>query len=195
MGRDIDRYPVKQLAQKMSAVPQNITIEYNFSAEEIVMMGRSPYLKRFEHISMIDQEIVKEAMQSTDTWELRNRPIHELSGGELQRVIIARMLAQDTDIILMDEPISNLDLQHQIYILKLMRKLIAEKNKTVIMVLHDLNLAARYSDEIILMDSGKVVDFGIPQEVITKENIEKVYKIKVEIMSHPISGAPQILTL
>lgn len=194
-GKDISNYPIKQIAQKIGAVPQNIMIDYNFSAQEIVTMGRNPYLKRFQSINMIDKQIVKQAMMDTETWEFRNRAIHELSGGELQRVIIARTLAQDTDIILMDEPISNLDLHHQIQILELTKKLIQHKNKTVIMVLHDLNLAARYSDEIILMNRGEVTALGSPHQVITKKNIEKIYKIKVEILSHPITGAPQVIPL
>jgi iron complex transport system ATP-binding protein len=175
----------------MAVVPQNILIDYDFSVFDIVMMGRSPYKRRFEEFNTEDERIVEKYMKITDTWEQRDELITELSGGETQRVIAARALSQETDIILLDEPTSHLDIQYQIEFLNIFKKL--RNEKIIIVVLHDLNLASMFSDEIILINDGKVTAKGKPQEVITRENIKSVYNISVEILQNPISKCPYII--
>lgn len=181
----------KRLARMMAVVPQNILIDYDFSVFDIVMMGRSPYKRRFEEFNAEDERIVEKYMKITNTWDQRDELITELSGGETQRVIAARALSQETDIILLDEPTSHLDIQYQIEFLNIFKKL--RNEKVIIVVLHDLNLASMFSDEIILINYGKVTAKGKPQEVITRENIKSVYNISVEILQNPISKCPYII--
>ncbi len=171
----------RDLAKSISLVPQNTYIEYEFSVKELIAMGRFPYKKRFERESKDDYAIVNKAMERTNTKYLEDRLITEISGGETQRVTIARALAQETDIILLDEPTSFLDINHQIEILNLLRDLNKEEKKTILLVIHDINLAARYSDRIMILKDGLVMDIGQPEDVITKENILKAYNLKAEI--------------
>lgn len=178
---DINRIKTKELAKKIALVPQNTTIDYEFTVEEIVLMGRHPYKKRFQMEDNNDYEIVKEALELTNTFHLKDRIITEISGGERQRVIIAKALAQNPSIILLDEPTSHLDINHQIEILNLLRKLNKEKGTTIVLVIHDINLASRYSDEVIMLNEGKIVGIGSPEDVITKGNIEFAYNLKVAI--------------
>jgi len=190
---DVTKLSSRNMAKKLSVVPQNTNIEFGFTVIDIVLMGRSPYMRRFESESSRDLEIAEMAMRATNTWYLRDKRINEISGGERQRVILARALAQDTNIMLLDEPVSQLDIHHQIEIMETIRTLIKSRGMTVIAVMHDLNLAAQYSDYIILMNKGKVVCQGTPQEVITKENIMKVYKLEGYIINNPITGKPYII--
>lgn len=192
-NRDITMLKYKELAKKIACVPQNTMIDFDFSVFDIVLMGRSPHLKRFQTESDKDFEIVRKAMERTNTWYLRDRKINNLSGGERQRVIIARALAQEPDILVLDEPISNLDIHHQIELLNITKELCEKENLTVIAVLHDLNLALQYSDYLILLDKGQIVVEGSPEEVLTKDNIKKVYSIDVCIIKNPITGAPHII--
>ncbi|AYD39950.1 ABC transporter ATP-binding protein [Clostridium fermenticellae] len=188
---DILDFKNSSLARKLAVVPQNTTIDFDFTALDIVLMGRSPYLSRFESESKKDYRLAKNAMNMTNTWQLRDKIINQLSGGEKQRVLIARALAQNTDIILMDEPISHLDLHHQIEILDTIKLL--TKSITIVAVLHDLNLASQYSDYIILMDNGSIITSGTPDEVITEKNIKGVYKIDMCMIKNPINNRPHII--
>ena len=192
---DIKNLKNKELAKKVACVPQNTQINFDFSAMDIVLMGRTPYLKRFQNESSSDIEIVKNAMNITNTWHLKDKNINDLSGGERQRVIIARSLAQQTNILLLDEPISNLDIHHQIKILDTIKTLNIEKNITVITVLHDLNIAAEYSDYLILLNKGNILSQGTPQNVLTKENIKKVYNMDICVLENPISQKPHIIPI
>lgn len=190
---DLTAMKNKKLAQNISYVPQNTMIDFDFSVMDIVLMGRTPYMRRFQSEQEKDIEIAKKAMKMTNVWHLREKNIKELSGGERQRVIVARALTQDTDIIILDEPISNLDIQHQVELLDTVKFL--KKDITVIAVLHDLNLAARYSDYLILMDKGEIIQKGSPKEVLTKEIIEKVYNINVNMIEDPLTGSPHIIPI
>ncbi|WP_123054170.1 ABC transporter ATP-binding protein [Clostridium sp. JN-1] len=190
---DILNLKNKFLAKRLAVVPQDSTIDFDFSAWDIVLMGRTPYLSKFENESKEDCDIVKSAMNMTNTWHLRNKLINQLSGGEKQRVLIARALAQDTDIILLDEPISHLDLHHQIEILDTIKSL--NDKVTVITVLHDLNLASQYSDYLILMDNGSIVKQGTPEEVMTEETIKDVYKINICMIKNPVNGKPHVIPI
>jgi iron complex transport system ATP-binding protein len=188
---DISTVNNKSLAKIMSVIPQNILIDYEFTVFDIVMMGRSPYKRRFEDFNNKDAKIVEKYMKATNTWGLKDKLITQLSGGETQRVIAARALSQETDIILLDEPTSHLDIQYQIEFLNIFKGL--KSNKVIIAVLHDLNLASIFSDEIILINNGQVAAKGKPWEVISKENIKSVYNLSVEVFENPISKCPYII--
>jgi iron complex transport system ATP-binding protein len=190
-NEDISTFNNKRLAKIMAVIPQNILIDYDFTVFDIVMMGRSPYKRRFEDFNIDDEKIVEKYMKATNTWGLKDKLITELSGGETQRVIAARALSQETDIILLDEPTSHLDIQYQIEFLNIFKSL--KSNKVIIAVLHDLNLASIFSDEIILINNGQVAAKGKPWKVINKENIKSVYNLSVEVFENPISKCPYII--
>ena len=179
----------------IAVVPQSFDIDYDFTVEDIVMMGRNPYLSYRTKESQNDYAIVTEAMRATKTLNFRKRLYNNLSGGEKQRVIIARAIAQEPDIILLDEPTSALDIHHQIEVMELIRNLNLKKSMTVVAVLHDINLAARYCNRLILMRDGRVVVDGTPKEVITEANLKKVYEMKMFIQENKLFGKPEIIPL
>ncbi len=180
-GKDINKFKKKELARKIALVPQDTAINYEFTVEEVVLMGRHPYKGRFEMENKDDYKLVEDALKLTNTYYLKNRMITELSGGERQRVLIARALAQEPSIILLDEPTAHLDINHQIEILNLLKTLNREKGTTIVLVIHDINLGIRYSDEILMLNKGRILGRGKPEKVITKENIKEAYDLKVEI--------------
>lgn len=187
-GKNIYGYKKRDLAQKIALVPQDTFLDYEFTVEDVVLMGRHPYKKRFQKEDENDFKIVEEALKMTNTLHLRDKLITEISGGERQRVVIARALAQNPSIILLDEPTSHLDINHQIEILNLLKRLNQEKSTTIVIVIHDINIASRYSDEIIMINEGKIVGIGRPEEVITKKNIEETYNLKVIIEKNRVTN-------
>ena len=192
-GKDLNQIRPNLLAKQMAVVPQSTEIEFDFSVQDIVLMGRTPHISRFCSESENDIKIAMNAMEITNTWELRSKSINELSGGEKQRVVVARAIAQETGIILLDEPISHLDIHHQIEIMNQLKQLNLNKNITIIAVLHDLNLAAAYGDHMILMDNHVVYKDGTPEEVLTEEIIKKVYGLEVYISKNPRTGKTFIM--
>ncbi len=172
----------KDVAKYLSFVPQMFNIQYAFTVEEVVAMGRYPYMNRFAMLSEEDNGLVQMALEETNLMPLKDRFVNELSGGELQRVIIARAIAQDTDIIVLDEPISHLDIHYQYEIVTLLKRLCREKKKTVITVLHDLNVTMNHCDHIFLIKDGKVMIEGEPLKVLTEEVVQKVYGLQVKIV-------------
>lgn len=192
-GKDLSQIKANTLAKEMSVVPQSTDIEFDFSVQDIVLMGRTPHIPRFCSESEKDVEIAMTAMKSTNTWELRNKSINTLSGGERQRVVVARAIAQETEIILLDEPISHLDIHHQIEIMNQLKQLNQNKNITIIAVLHDLNIAAAYGDHMILMHDRRVYKDGTPEEVLTEDIIKKVYGLDVYITKNPKTGKTFIM--
>lgn len=194
-GRNIKELKKKELARVMALVLQDNNIDYEFTVEEIILMGRHPHKGRFEKENKNDYKIIEESLEMTNTTYLRNRIITEISGGEKQRVMIAKALAQRPEIILLDEPTSHLDINHQIEILKLLKDMNKEKGTTIILVIHDINLGIRYSDKVIMLNEGKIIDIGNPEDVITKENIELSYNIKVEIEKNKYTDSLYITPL
>lgn len=181
----LDHYKSKHLAKKMAVVHQGAMSEFDFNVGEVVLMGRYPYLNKFQSESAEDYQIANHAMEQTETYHLREKSLHGISGGERQRVMIARALTQQPDILLLDEPISHLDIKYQVEIMKLCKQLNQEKDITVLTTLHDINLASRFSDVIIMMKDGKIFTSGTPEQVITIENIKAVYDIDVEVSNLP----------
>jgi iron complex transport system ATP-binding protein len=185
----------RQVAQRVAVVPQELNVPFAFSAYEMVMMGRTPHVRPFLGASLRDRQVVAEKMDLTSTALLAERPFSELSGGEKQRVIIAMALAQEPDVLLLDEPTVHLDINHQIEILELIRRLNRQQNLTVLATMHDLNLAALYFDRLILLDRGRVVANGGPAEVLREESIRQVFRAEVQVQEHPTQHTPQIVVL
>ncbi|MDR0310067.1 MAG: ABC transporter ATP-binding protein [Acidobacteriota bacterium] len=194
-GQNIKNMKQKDLARLLAVVPQNAVVPSLFSAFEIVLMGRNPHKGFLSYEDEKDMSIVRDAMEKTDTWRFRDRRIHELSGGEIQSVVIARALTQDTDIIVLDEPTAALDVARQIEILNFLRGHCKERNKTIIAAIHDLNLAAHYCDRMILLKKGDVFMNDAPSKVITNENLSEVYGSGSYVYPHPLSGLPAVLPM
>jgi iron complex transport system ATP-binding protein len=192
---DITKLKQKEIAKKIACIPQKTEIDFEFSVMDIVLMGRSPYFKKFQNETLEDINIAKDSMIKTNILELRDKSINEISGGEFQRVIIARALTQKAEIILMDEPISQLDIHHQIEILDNVKKLVKCENITVVAILHDLNLASRFSDELLLINNGSIVSKGKPEEVLTYQNLEEVYNMNVLVSNNPVNNKPLIIPI
>jgi iron complex transport system ATP-binding protein len=174
----IDSYSVKKLAQKIAVVRQEFVPVFDFTVTETVSMARTPYLGRLGFETKPDIDIVKEALQITDTAQFASRTLATLSGGERQRVFIARAFAQDTPILLLDEPTSLLDLKHQVAIYDLLKTAQRQKSKTIVAVTHDINLAAQYCDEVLLLGTDKSYRVGSAEKVFSTEQIEKVFGVK-----------------
>jgi iron complex transport system ATP-binding protein len=194
-GIEVHRIPRSQVARTIAVVPQAMEVPFSFTVAEIVLMGRAPYLSRFGWEKQKDLDVAREAMALTDVSGLGERTFWELSQGEKQRVLIARALAQEPGVMLLDEPTSHLDINHQVEINELIRGLNLQKGLTVLHISHDLNLAAEYCHRIVLLHQGSVFALGGPSEVITEENIRRVYETKVLVEKNPLSGAPRITLL
>lgn len=178
---DIHQWNRKEIATHIAYVPQQFNMIYDFSVSEIVVMGRHPYHGRFESMSKSEKELVEHALDVTGLQKLKSKSITQLSGGEMQRVIIARALVQDTPVILLDEPISHLDIHYQKEIIHLLKKIAYSQNKIVISVLHDMNIGMNYCDQVYLINEGKIIA-GKPSEVLTMDVIEEVYNTKVHMI-------------
>jgi len=185
----------REVARNIAVVPQNTDVNFDFTALDIVLMGRHPHLSRFKLESEKDLTVAKNAMELTNTWHLAERRINELSGGERQRVIIARALAQEPKVLLLDEPTTHLDINSQLEIMDLLKRLCIQKGLVVLAVFHDFNLAARYCDTIILLNKGKIVSIGGVDEVLTSENIRKVFKVDAVVKKHPLTGSLYVIPI
>ncbi len=191
-SKPVHQYGRKELAQKIAVVPQQSEIAFSFKVLEVVLMGRSPHLGRFQLEGKKDLELAQKALAETDCLEFADRRIDEISGGERQRVILARALAQEPEILLADEPTTFLDLHHQIRFMRLLSELRKKAQVSVLFTTHDLNLASIFADQILVLDRGKVAAFGTPSEVLTKEMISAVYQIKPLLVPGIYPGRPLI---
>jgi len=193
-GKHISKIHTKQLAKEMAILPQTPESVAGLTVGELVSYGRFPHQKGFGKLSQHDIEAIDWALESTNTKEFKDRSVDALSGGQRQRAWIAMALAQETDIIFLDEPTTYLDMAHQLEVLELLQKLNEEQGRTIVMVLHDLNQAARFADYIIAMKDGEVVKAGSPQEILTKDILRKVFQIDAEIGEDPRTKKPICLT-
>jgi iron complex transport system ATP-binding protein len=194
-GGELRQMKRSDIAKKIAVLPQDTQISFPFTALEVVLMGRSPYLGRLQFEGREDFEIAERAMRLTDTLHASRRPINELSGGERQRILIARALAQEPEIILLDEPTSNLDINHQVEFYDLISRLNREKRLTILTVSHDINLASEYCRKIILLKAGRIFKMGSPKEVVVEESIRQVYGRRVLVDENPLTGSPRITLL
>lgn len=181
------------LAKKISLIPQHYSFNFNYTVEELVIMGRFPYLGYWQNYSEEDKKMVEKTLKQLDLYEMKDRFFNKLSGGEKQRVAIARALAQDTDIILMDEAFVNLDINHQLEIMQILVKINKVHNKTIILVSHNINLAAEYCNEIFFIKNGKLAAQGKPENIINKEVLRKIYDTNINVIKNPISGKPNVV--
>ncbi len=180
-GREVSGISVRELSEKMSYVGQSFHIDYDFRVEEIVQSGRNPYIRRGKKESPQDDAAVERAMLLTGILPLRDRPVSELSGGETQMMVLARALAQNAEIMLLDEPVTGLDIRHQAKFLELVSRLSLEMNLTTICVFHDLSEAYACCDQILLLREGELLHAGPPKDVLTKDRIEEAYKVPLRV--------------
>ena len=182
----------RQIAKILSLVSQNYYINFPFSVKEVVMMGRHPYINRFSHPSKIDRDQVDRVMEETGISHLKHRRVTQLSGGEKQRCIFARALCQGTPVLLLDEAFSNMDINHTLHFLGLIKKMIQKTKGTIICVLHDLNLAAAWADEILFLKEGEIVAKGKTNEVMSQENIKLVFNVNSKVEFNEYVQAKQV---
>lgn len=193
-GKHISKESTKQLAKKMAILPQTPESASGLTVGELVSYGRFPYQKGFGRLTKKDYEIIDWALEVTGTKDFKFRPVDALSGGQRQRVWIAMALAQETEMIFLDEPTTYLDMAHQLEVLELLQKLNGEQERTIVMVLHDLNQAARFADYIIALKDGEIVKAGDCEEVINRDVLKKVFHIDAEIGRDPRTNKPMCMT-
>ncbi|WP_343529198.1 iron-enterobactin ABC transporter ATP-binding protein [Yokenella regensburgei] len=194
-GEHISHYPSKEVARRIGLLAQNATTPGDITVQELVARGRYPHQPMFSRWRQEDDEAVSRAMQSTGITELAQQSVDTLSGGQRQRAWIAMVLAQETSIMLLDEPTTWLDISHQIDLLELLSELNREKGYTLAAVLHDLNQACRYATHLIALRDGKIVAEGDPKVIVTTDLIEKIYGLRCTIIDDPIAGTPLVIPL
>lgn len=193
-GKDMAKIPTVEIARKMALLPQSPQAPSGLLVKELVSYGRYPYQKGFGTLSDTDHAIINQAMALTRMEEFKDRDVDALSGGQRQRAWIAMALAQDTPVILLDEPTTYLDMAHQLEILQLLERLNKEEHKTIALVIHDLNLAARFADWMIAMRDGKVLHEGTAQEIMTKPVLEEVFGLDAFLQPDPWTGRPVMVS-
>lgn len=193
-GKDIKKQDSKEIAKVMAVLPQSPQAPNGLLVEELVAYGRFPHQSGFGKLQKEDREIIDWALEVTGMKKFKERPIEALSGGQRQRVWISMALAQQTDILLLDEPTTYLDLAHQLEILELLKELNKKQNRTIVMVIHELNNAARFADYMVGVKEGNIVCDGTPEEVMTKENLKVLFNIDAEIVKDPRENKPVCIT-
>lgn len=192
-GVGIGDLPTREVSRRLALLPQTPVAPEGLLVRDLVGRGRHPHQRWFSQWSPTDEQVVESALALTDTTALRDRPLDQLSGGQRQRAWIAMTLAQDTDLMLLDEPTTYLDLAHQVEVLDLVTRLNRERGRTVAMVLHDLNLAARYSDVIVVMRDGAVIEQGPPVRVFTAGMLAEVFGLAADVLPDPRTGLPIVV--
>ncbi|GAB6188966.1 ABC transporter ATP-binding protein [Marinitoga arctica] len=187
--KNIEQYSKKELFKKISVVPQEFFTSFNFTVESIISSGRIPYETLFSK----DEKIIEEVMKQTNTFKFKDRIYNYLSGGEKQRVMLTRALVQDTDILLLDEFVSQIDPGYTQQLIRMVKDESIKKNKSVLSVFHDVNLASLYSDRIYIFKDGKIRYSGKPEEIITEKIMKEVFNIECIIVKHPIKDKPQVI--
>jgi iron complex transport system ATP-binding protein len=194
-GKPLNRYPGRVLARTVAYVPQSVSVEFPFSVEEVVLLGRSPHQGLLGMTSDKDHDMARQTMKFTDSLHLARRRMDQISGGERQRVFIARAICQQPDIMLLDEPASALDFAHQIRLMDLLERLRTETGMTIVMVSHDINLAALYSDAMLLLSKGRVVGTGTPDQVLDCQTLESVFGCSFIVETNPFRPVPMIFPI
>jgi iron complex transport system ATP-binding protein len=194
-GKQVHRTPAKELARTLGLLPQSPLAPEGITVADLVGRGRHPHQRVLSRWSREDDQAVAAALEATGTVDLAERPVDELSGGQRQRVWIAMVLAQQTDLLLLDEPTTFLDVSHQIEVLDLLTDLNRDRGTTIVMVLHDLNLAARYADHLVAVAGGRVHAAGDPGDVLTAETVRAVFGLESRVITDPVSGRPLMLPL
>ncbi len=192
-GRSIAKTPTREVARVLGLLPQTPVAPAGLTVADLVARGRHPHQSWLRQWSREDEAVVAEALAWTDMADLGDRPVDELSGGQRQRAWISMALAQETDLLLLDEPTTYLDLSHQIDVLELVARLHAERGRTVVVVLHDLNLAARYAERLVAMRDGVLVASGTPHEVLTEQLLADVFDLEARVVPDPVAGTPMVV--
>ncbi|MFD0143844.1 MULTISPECIES: ABC transporter ATP-binding protein [unclassified Streptomyces] len=192
-GESLAKLPTKRIAQSIGLLPQTPVAPEAITVADLVSRGRQPHQAWWRQWSEADERAVVEAMASTDVAALADRSVDELSGGQRQRVWIAMALAQETDLLLLDEPTTYLDIAHQVEVLDLVRRLNVARGRTVVLVLHDLNQAARYADHLVAMKAGRVVAEGAPADVVTADLVRDVFGLDSVVVPDPVTGSPLVV--
>ncbi|MGW7515162.1 ABC transporter ATP-binding protein [Streptomyces sp. NPDC054796] len=192
-GRELASVPTRQIALAVGLLPQSPAAPEAITVADLVSRGRQPHQRWWQQWSAEDERAVTDAMERTDTAGLAARPVDELSGGQRQRVWIAMALAQETDLLLLDEPTTYLDIAHQVEVLDLVRQLNRERGRTVVMVLHDLNQAARYADHLVAMREGRIVARGRPSDIVDARLVREVFGLESVVVPDPVTGSPLVV--
>ncbi|MFJ1914198.1 ABC transporter ATP-binding protein [Streptomyces sp. NPDC088147] len=192
-GTELARIPTRKIAQSIGLLPQSPVAPEAITVADLVSRGRQPHQHWWQQWSDEDERAVTDAMERTDVTALADRSVDELSGGQRQRVWIAMALAQETDLLLLDEPTTFLDIAHQVEVLDLVRRLNHDQGRTVVIVLHDLNQAARYADHLVAMKEGRIVAEGRPGEIVTAELVREVFGLESVVVPDPVTGSPLVV--
>lgn len=192
-GKALEHWHKKDLAKVIALIPQETAMPFDYTVEEMVLMGRYPWLELMQSYSTRDQKIVQDILQKLDLTELKDRYYSQLSGGEKQRVLLARALAQQTQVILLDESLSQLDINHQVEFMQLLSDINRQDGKCIILVSHNINLAANVSSHLILLKNGRLLASGTPAEVITQEKLKELFEIDLTLQTNPLSGRPNLI--
>lgn len=192
-GKDLSLYSKKELSMEIALVPQNFYINFPFTVEEIVMMGRYPYIPRFSAPSPEDYKIVYDIMKKTGIYKFKDRFITELSSGERQRIVFARALVQDTPVLILDEATSNLDVNYSLTLLNIAAQRVNEKKRTVIAVLQDINLAAIYCDYLLFIKQGSIAAHGNTDEILNRDTLQSVFNVDAKVYFEPYSDSMQVV--
>jgi iron complex transport system ATP-binding protein len=193
LGRDVGRLPRRDLARLVALVPPSFAVDFPFSVEEVVLMGRHPHIPRFASPNPADWRAVENALERMDLMGLAHKAVNRLSSGEKQRVALARALAQDTPVLLLDEPTANLDIKHAIRALTLLKRQVREKDKSVVAVLHDLNLAAGFADQVICLKKGRVLAFGPAEKALNQQLLRDAFGVEAKVEFDAFAGARTVV--